>query len=74
MNKYGYLITRISILNLINSEGAKDYFQNVFIKLYIKEDDFIDDKPLKARLIRMCINMCYNYQDYSTSFLLILMT
>lgn len=62
VDEYCDLITRISILNLRNSEDAKDCFQNVFMKLYIRKEDFQNHQHLKAWLIRVCINECHNYQ------------
>ncbi|WP_231385323.1 RNA polymerase sigma factor [Candidatus Stoquefichus massiliensis] len=32
--EYSDMVTRICILNLRNSQDAKDCFQNIFIKLY----------------------------------------
>lgn len=60
--EYKDMITRISILNLRNTQDAKDCFQNVFIKLYQTDKDFISKEHLKAWLIRVTTNECRNYQ------------
>lgn len=62
MMEYSDMGTRICILNLRNSQDAKDCFQNVFIKLYQSENQFQDDQHLKAWLIRVAINECKNYR------------
>lgn len=62
LEQYSDMITRICILNLRNSEDAKDCYQNVFIKLYYKDVCFKDQNHLKAWLIRVCLNECKNYQ------------
>ncbi len=59
---YADLITRICILNLRNVDDAKDCFQNVLMKLFLKKDDFQDKQHLKRWLIRVSINECHNYQ------------
>lgn len=62
INEYGDMVTRICMMNLRNSEDAKDCFQEVFIKLYHYQQDFKDDEHLKAWLIRVSINTCKDYQ------------
>lgn len=62
VDEYCDLITRISIVNLRNSDDAKDCYQNVFLKLYLREEDFKNSQHLKAWLIRVCLNECHNYQ------------
>ena len=62
IERYGDTITRICIMNLRNSDDAKDCFQEVFIKLYQYNKPFKDDEHLKAWLIRDCINTCRDYQ------------
>lgn len=59
---YSDMITRICIVNLRNSDDAKDCYQNVFIKLFEKEIEFCSEEHLKAWLIRVCINECRNYR------------
>lgn len=62
INEYSDLITRICILNLRNCDDAKDCFQNVFIKLYLREEEFQNHEHLKAWIIRVCINECRSYR------------
>lgn len=58
---YGDMVTRICIMNLRNSDDAKDCFQEVFIKLY--KNGMIDDLDyLKHWLIRVTINTCKDYR------------
>lgn len=61
VEKYSDMVTRICIMNLRNSDDAKDCYQNVFIKLFQKDIEFQNEKHLKAWLIRVCINECRNY-------------
>lgn len=61
-SKYKDMITRICILNLRNTQDAKDCFQNVFIKLFQSQTNFQDENHLKAWLIRVATNECRNYQ------------
>ena len=56
--QYSDMITRICILNLRNSDDAKDCFQNTFIQLLKTSTVFQDENHLKAWLIRVCINEC----------------
>lgn len=45
IDTYGDMVTRICIMNLRNSDDAKDCFQEVFIKLYkhgmIEDPDYL---------------------------------
>ena len=45
IDTYGDMVTRICIMNLRNSDDAKDCFQEVFIKLYnhgmIEDHDYL---------------------------------
>lgn len=68
IEKYGDMVTRICIMNLRNSDDAKDCFQDVFIKLYHHEH-FESEEHLKAWLIRVTMNTCKDYQRkfYKTS-------
>jgi len=61
IEEYGDMVTRICIMNLRNSQDAKDCFQDVFIKLY-NHDDFESHEHLKAWLIRVTMNTCKDYQ------------
>lgn len=60
IDTYGDMVTRICIMNLRNSDDAKDCFQEVFIKLY-KHGMIEDPDYLKHWLIRVTINTCKDY-------------
>ena len=62
LETYSDMITRICIVNLRNSDDAKDCYQNVFMKLFEKDIEFCSEEHLKAWLIRVCINECRNYR------------
>lgn len=62
IEKYCDMVTRICIVNLRNSDDAKDCFQNIFIKLYQSHTIFQSEEHLKAWLIRVSVNECKNYQ------------
>ena len=61
IDTYGDMVTRICIMNLRNSDDAKDCFQEVFIKLY-KHGMIEDPDYLKHWLIRVTINTCKDYR------------
>lgn len=61
IDTYGDMVTRICIMNLRNSDDAKDCFQEVFIKLY-KHGMIEDYDYLKRWLIRVTINTCKDYR------------
>ena len=61
IDTYGDMVTRICIMNLRNSDDAKDCFQEVFIKLY-KHGMIEDHDYLKHWLIRVTINTCKDYR------------
>ena len=64
IDTYGDMVTRICIMNLRNSDDAKDCFQEVFIKLY--NHGMIEDHGyLKHWLIRVTINTCKDYRRVS---------
>lgn len=61
IDTYGDMVTRICIMNLRNSDDAKDCFQEVFIKLY-KHGMIEDYDYLKRWLICVTINTCKDYR------------
>lgn len=61
IDTYGDMVTRICIMNLRNSDDAKDCFQEVFIKFY-KHGMIEDHDYLKYWLIRVTINTCKDYR------------
>lgn len=60
--QYSDMVTRIAIINIKNTDDAKDCYQNVFIKLYCHSEEFKSPEHLKAWLIRVTINECKDYQ------------
>ena len=61
IDTYGDMVTRICIMNLRNSDDAKDCFQEVFIKLY-KHGMIEDPDYLKHWLIRVTVNTCLDFR------------
>lgn len=61
IDTYGDMVSRICIMNLRNSDDAKDCFQEVFIKLY-KHGMIEDPAYLKHWLIRVTMNTCKDYR------------
>lgn len=61
VDTYGDMVTRICIMNLRNSDDAKDCFQEVFIKLY-KHGMIEDPDYLKHWLIRVTIHTRKDYR------------
>lgn len=59
---YGDMVTKICIMNLRNTDDAKDCFQDVFIKYYHCFDEFESDEHLKAWFIRVTMNTCKDYR------------
>ena len=43
LETYSDMITRICIVNLRNSDDAKDCYQNVFMKLFEKDIEFCSE-------------------------------
>ena len=61
IDAYGDMVTRICIVNLRNSDDAKDCFQEVFIKLY-KHGMIENPDHLKHWLIRVTVTTCKDYR------------
>jgi RNA polymerase sigma-70 factor (ECF subfamily) len=58
LNKYKDTVFRIAYSYLKNAEDSEDVSQDVFLKLYTLDKDFLDDGEEKAWLIRITINKC----------------
>ena len=56
------MVTRIAIVNVKNSDDAKDCYQNTFMKLYCYKQSFESEGHLNAWLIRVTLNECKDYQ------------
>ena len=60
ITKYADMVLRLALLHLKNRADAEDVFQDVFAKLFDKEQAFNDEEHLKAWLIRCTTNRCKN--------------
>ncbi|MDF2543025.1 MAG: polymerase sigma factor, sigma-70 family [Herbinix sp.] len=58
--KYKDTVFRIALSYLGNTYDADDIVQDVFMKLYISNKDFISDDHARYWLIRVTINTCKN--------------
>ena len=56
--KYLGLVYSVCVMHLQNYADAEDCSQNVFVNLFNKSPDFLDENHLKAWLIRVAINEC----------------
>lgn len=56
--KYAKNVLTACLVRLKNTADAEDCTQNTFEKLYRKSPEFIDEKHLKAWLLRVAINEC----------------
>ena len=54
-------ITGVCLMRLQNYTDAEDCFQNTFVRLLTKSPSFSDENHLKAWLIKVAINECYNF-------------
>ena len=58
MKKYGNMVYQLALAQTKNKANAEDVFQEVFLKLIVKNIDFSSEEHLKALLIRMTVNKC----------------
>ena len=58
IKEYSKLVYRTAMSILKSKHDAEDIFQEVFIKLYERKEDFNDEEHKKAWLIRVTINEC----------------
>jgi RNA polymerase sigma factor (sigma-70 family) len=65
VEKYGDLIRRICFINLRNPSDVEDVFQEVFLKLFIREQPFENEIHEKAWLCKVAFNQC---KDVNKSF------
>jgi RNA polymerase sigma-70 factor (ECF subfamily) len=56
MEKYLKTVYRVALGYVKNSHDAEDITQNVFFKLYKRQDEFISAEAEKAWLIRVAVN------------------
>ena len=60
ITKYADLVFRLCIVYLKNRADAEDAFQDIFIKLFKKNNEFNDEEHIKAWLIKCTTNHCKN--------------
>src|SRR5660397_195277 len=65
LQKYSSMIRRICFMYLHHQTDVEDVFQDVFLKLLLKENTFESDEHIKAWLCRITINQC---KDHCKSF------
>lgn len=58
VQKYLDSVYSVCVMHLQNYADAEDCSQNVFVNLFNKSPDFLDENHLKAWLIRVAINEC----------------
>lgn len=58
VQKYLGSVYSVCVMHLQNYADAEDCSQNVFVNLFNKSPDFLDENHLKAWLIRVAINEC----------------
>lgn len=56
---YGGIVRRLARTNAATIQDAEDIFQNVFLKLYLYQNQIESEEHLKAWLIRVTINECH---------------
>lgn len=66
---YGDMIYRYALLHMKNEAEAQDIYQDVFLKLFEKDPDFLNNEHARAWLLRVCINLCKNRLRYHFSHL-----
>ena len=58
---YSSTVAGVCMMRLQNYPDAEDCFQNTFVRLLTKTPSFNDENHLKAWLIKVTINECYNF-------------
>ena len=58
--KYADTVYRVALSHTNQQADAEDVFQEVFVKLFVKGTAFKSDEHIKAWLIRVTINKCYD--------------
>ena len=61
ISNYADMVYRILICHIGNKADSDDAFQDVFVRLYRSNEEFISDEHLKAYLIRISINIANDY-------------
>jgi RNA polymerase sigma-70 factor (ECF subfamily) len=58
VNKYTDMVLRLALTYLGNFADAQDICQEIFLKLYKNQKNFIDEEHEKAWILRVTINAC----------------
>ncbi|MCI5774390.1 MAG: sigma-70 family RNA polymerase sigma factor [Erysipelotrichaceae bacterium] len=58
IDKYGDMVKRICMVHLKNHADMEDIFQNVFLRYYQDDTDFVSEEHEKAWMIKVTINAC----------------
>ncbi len=61
VNKYGQQIYNIALFTVQDEMAAEDITQEVFVKIYLKFDQFRGDAKMSTWIYRITKNTCYNY-------------
>ena len=61
LEKYGDMVYRLAYINMKNRHETDDIYQDVFLKLLLKHNNFVNEEHLKSWLIRITINCCKDY-------------
>jgi len=61
LRQYGNLVYRLALLQVKKPVDADDVFQDVFLRLVLKQRKFESDEHIKAWLIRVTINRCNSF-------------
>ena len=61
LQKYSSMVRRICFMYLHHKTDIEDVFQDVFLKLLLKENTFESDEHIKAWLCRITINQCKDH-------------
>lgn len=60
MDEWGDTVLRMAVRRLGNVHDAEDVFQVVFMRLLRSKEKIVDDEHLKAWLLRVTLNCCYD--------------
>lgn len=67
IDEYGPMILRIAYAYLHDRQKAEDICQEVYVKLYFSENNFVNKEHEKAWLIRVSVNLCKDYMKSAWS-------
>lgn len=56
LKRYGNMVYRLAVLKTGNSQDAEDIFQEVFLRLVQRKEEFASEEHLKAWLLRVTLS------------------